>query len=156
MNRKLNALKHNVACWLRQGVTPRRLALTLALGFAIGCIPVIGVPTALCAVLALGLKLNLPAIQAANYLAMPAQILLIVPFARLGGWLFSTGSRQAVELRTLLHLSPWTMVSQLGALAGHALVAWLLIAVPAVLLLTAMMTPLLRRVPVLAAAEAGD
>jgi len=29
------------------GISPRRLALTLALGFAIGCIPVIGIPTVL-------------------------------------------------------------------------------------------------------------
>jgi hypothetical protein len=41
-------------------------------------------------------------------------------------------------------------------LAGEAVLAWLLIAIPAVILLTAMLTLLLRRVPALAAAEAGD
>ena len=45
----------------------------------------------------------------------------------------------------------------LGALAGQAMLAWLLIAVPAVLLLTFSLTPLLRRIPILAAAaEVGD
>jgi hypothetical protein len=34
--------------------------------------------------------------------------------------------------------------------------AWLLLAIPAVVLLTAAFTPLLRRVPALAAAEAPD
>ena len=38
---------------LRQGVTPRELALCLALGITIGLIPVLGVSTALCAVVAL-------------------------------------------------------------------------------------------------------
>src|SRR5208282_6377489 len=83
------AAKRNAIYWLRQGISPRRLALTLALGFAIGCIPVVGIPTVLCSALALALRLNLPAIQAANYVAMPLQLALIVPFVRLGGWLVS-------------------------------------------------------------------
>jgi hypothetical protein len=50
---------------------------------------VVGIPTVLCAGVALALlRLNLPAIQAANYAAMPLQLALIVPFVRLGGWLF--------------------------------------------------------------------
>jgi hypothetical protein len=36
------------------------------------------------------------------------------------------------------------------------MLAWLLVAVPAVALLTAVLTVLLRRVPALAAVEAGD
>ena len=44
MTRSLERVKQTVAKWLRQGVSPRRLALTLALGFAIGCVPVIGIP----------------------------------------------------------------------------------------------------------------
>ena len=71
MSRSLRALRQKAETWLRQGISPRRLALTLALGFAIGCIPVIGIPTAVCLVVALSLRLNIPAIQAANYAAMP-------------------------------------------------------------------------------------
>ena len=83
------AAKRNASLWLSQGISPRRLALTLALGFAVGCIPVVGIPTVLCAGLALVLRLNLPAIQMANYAAMPLQLILIVPFVRLGAWLVS-------------------------------------------------------------------
>jgi uncharacterized protein (DUF2062 family) len=102
MRRFTAAAKRNVILWLAQGVSPRRLALTLALGFAIGCIPVIGIPTVLCATVALALRLNLPAIQAANYAAMPLQLTLIVPFMRLGRWLVSAEPNLAP--RTLLHL----------------------------------------------------
>ena len=49
----MESMKRNAATWLRQGISPQRLALTLALGFAIGCIPVVGVTTALCVVVAL-------------------------------------------------------------------------------------------------------
>jgi uncharacterized protein (DUF2062 family) len=149
-------MERRAAIWLRQGISPRRLALTLALGFAIGCIPVVGIPTLLCAVLALALKLNLPAIEAANYLVMPLQLVLIVPFVRLGSWLFTSGSNQVPKPSALLHGSPLNLLAQLGGLTGHAMMAWLVVAVPAVALMTATLTVLLRRVPALTAAEAGD
>lgn len=156
MSRSLRAMREKAEAWLRQGISPRRLALTLALGFAIGCFPVIGVPTALCAVLALGLRLNLPAIQMANYAAMPLQVALIFPFIRLGEWMFASGARPAMAANGLMHGSPMKLVLASGSLAGEALAAWLVTAVPMVLLLTLVLTALLRRVPVLASAEAGD
>jgi uncharacterized protein (DUF2062 family) len=150
----IEAIKRTAAPWLRQGISPQRLALTLALGIAIGCIPVMGVTTALCIVAAFVLRLNYPVIQVTNWAVMPLQLVLIVPFVRLGERLFSFGSGRAVDLSVLLHASPLVLISRLGSLTGQALLAWLLIAVPAVALMTAMLTPLLRRVP--AVAEAGD
>jgi uncharacterized protein (DUF2062 family) len=85
MNRSFKAMQLKAAGWMQTGLSPRRLALTLALGFAIGCIPVLGIPTALCLLVALPLRMNVPAMQAANYAAMPLQVVLIFPFARLGG-----------------------------------------------------------------------
>ena len=156
MSKSLSSMHQRAATWLRQGVSPRRLALTLALGFAIGCIPVVGIPTALCALLALALRLNLPVIQAANYVAWPLQLVLIVPFTRLGGWLLASGPSQATKASAVLRLSPWNLISQMSLLAGHAMVAWLVIAIPAVVLMTFTLTVLLRRVRSLAASEAGD
>jgi len=149
-------MNRQAVAWLRQGISPRRLALTLALGFAIGCLPVVGIPTLLCVLLALSLKLNLPVIQAANYVVMPLQMVLIVPFARLGGKLFSFGSGHAIKAGALLHASPLALVSRIGGLAGQALLAWLLIAIPAVALMTVMLTAVLRRIPVMAAADSVD
>ncbi len=150
IGRWLNTRERQVAAWLRQGISPQRLALTLALGFAIGCLPVVGIPTALCLMLALTLKLNLPAIQVANYAAMPLQVLLIIPFVRMGGWLFAPRQQQAAML---VHRSAAQMLWTSGSLAGHALAAWLVIAGPAVLLMTFGLTAVLRRVPVLAEAQ---
>ena len=155
-NLSFEGIKGNAALWLRQGISPRRLALTLALGCAIGYIPVVGIPTLVCAALALALRLNLPAIQAANYAVMPLQLLLIVPFVRLGGRLMASGGNSALQAGALLHSSPLRVVTEMGSLAGQALLAWAIIAVPAVLLLTITLTVLLRRIPALAAVEAGD
>lgn len=144
-------MKRKVIAWLRQGISPPRLALTLALGFAIGCFPVMGIPTALCALLAVAFRLNLPAIQAANYVVMPLQVALIVPFVRLGR-LFGFGSGPAIQAGALLHSSPSVLLMQMGGLAAQAMLAWLVIAIPAVALMTVLLTVLLRRIPLVAAA----
>ncbi len=69
---------------LRQGVTPEKIALSLAFGLGIGIFPVLGVSTVLCTVVAIVFRLNLPAIQLVNYLASPLQLALIIPFVRVG------------------------------------------------------------------------
>jgi uncharacterized protein (DUF2062 family) len=157
MMRKIPAAtKRSAVIWLSQGISPRRLALTLALGFAIGCIPVVGIPTVLCSALALALRLNLPAIQAANYVAMPFQLLLIVPFVRLGRWLVSADPARALEPGALLHLPSLHIAARMGILAGQALLAWLLVAVPVVLVLTAALTRMLLRIPAIGNTQAAD
>lgn len=159
----LGTIKQKSAVYLRQGITPRRLALTLALGFVVGCIPVVGLPTALCAVIAVAFRLNQPAIQAANYIAMPFQVVLILPLLRLGEKVFPIAARQSLDVSALTH-SPAQMLAQsprlalqVGGMAGQALIAWLLLAVPVVVVLTPALAALLRRVPaVAAAAQSGD
>jgi len=73
---------------LRQGVTPEKLALTVALGFVLGIFPILGSCTFLCAIAAIVLRLNQPVIQLVNYLAYPAQLALIIPIYRAGEMLF--------------------------------------------------------------------
>ena len=158
----LDSIKEKAAVYLRQGISPRRLALTLALGFVVGCIPVVGLPTALCAVIALTFRLNQPAIQAANYLAMPFQVGLIVPLVKLGDRLFPWGARQGLDLSAIAHAPPQALLHspqlavKIGGMAGQALFAWLLLAVPVVVLLTPALTAVFRRIPALSAAESGD
>jgi uncharacterized protein (DUF2062 family) len=151
-----DATKRSAISCLSQGISPRRLALTLALGFAVGCIPVVGIPTLLCSALALALRLNLPAIQAANYVAMPFQLALIVPFVKLGRWLLSANPARALGPSALLHFPSLHLAARIGIVTGQALLAWLLVAIPAVLVLTAMLTRMLRRIPVMRAAQAAD
>jgi Uncharacterized protein conserved in bacteria (DUF2062) len=160
---RIERIEQIVAAWLRQGITPQRLALTLALGFTIGCIPVLGAPTLLCAAVAVALGLNMPAMQAANYAAMPFQLALLVPFVRLGAHIFAPAAlpilagQQALRLSpALLWVSPLHLAAQVGAIAGRAMAGWLLVAIPAVALITLALHAMLKRIPALAAAEAGD
>lgn len=152
------SVRASLAEWLACGISPRQLAFTLALGFALGCLPMVGVSTAICAVLALALRLNMPAIQAANWVAMPFQMLLVIPYFRLGQWIVP-GQRSEVapeRLITQMQSVPWRAVGQMGGAISHALLAWSLTAGPALLLLTVLLTPLLHRVSRLQGAQAAE
>ena len=73
-----------MAALLRQGLSPRGLAWSLAVGLALGVNPVMGTSTLLCALAGVAFRLNQPALQLANYLAYPLQLLLLIPFIRVG------------------------------------------------------------------------
>ena len=53
---------------LRQGLTPKKLAFTIALGITLGVTPVLGSTVLLCTLAAIVLQLNTPAIQIVNWL----------------------------------------------------------------------------------------
>ena len=146
--RHAQSAHRSLLAWLKTGMAPRQLAFTLALGFAIGCIPLLGVTTGICALLALVLRLNLPAIQAANWAAMPFQVALLIPFLRLGQWLFPGRSVRLDHglIVSQIAAAPWRSFVQMSGLFGHALLAWLITAGPALLLMTVLLTPLLHRV----------
>lgn len=135
---------------LRQGLTPEKLALCLALGLVIGCFPVLGSTTFLCAGVAVALRLNLPAIQLANWIAYPLQLLVLIPLFRLGDRLF--GVREPIPLTParLLEMFDEDFSGSILALWDttlHAVVAWGLLAIPALALLYYPLVPLLRRLP---------
>lgn len=115
---------------LRQGVTPDSLALSVALGVAIGLIPVLGVSTALCALAALALRLNMPAIQIVNYLLTPLQLLLIIPLLRFGEML-ARAPRFPITLESglaLLSNGVLNAVKVLWLAIVHATLGWLVLA----------------------------
>jgi uncharacterized protein (DUF2062 family) len=115
---------------LRQGVTPEKLALSVALGAIVAIVPVLGVSTVACALLALWLRLNMPAIQLVNYLLTPVQLLLIIPFLRLGEHL-ARAPRFAVTLGSGLDLLSRGAVNAVRILweaIVHATLGWLALA----------------------------
>ncbi|MBL8910290.1 MAG: DUF2062 domain-containing protein [Archangium sp.] len=83
---------------LKQGVTPGKLALALALGLVIGSVPILFVTSLLCALVAYVFKLNQPAIQVANYVAYPLQLALFIPFFKAGAAVFGeSGAHFSLE-----------------------------------------------------------
>jgi uncharacterized protein (DUF2062 family) len=121
-----------ISAWLRDEASTEKLALSLALGLVLGVFPIFGVPTVLCGLAALVLRLNFPALQLVNYLAYPLQLALLWPFARLGGTLFGVSQ----------HLRG---VAGFSLIALRTTAAWFCFAVPACLILYFALRGLLRR-----------
>ncbi|MHB8499451.1 MAG: DUF2062 domain-containing protein [Candidatus Acidiferrales bacterium] len=133
---------------LRQGVTPEKMALSLALGVALGVFPALGTTTALCALAALILRLNLPAIQIVNYFVYPAQIALLIPFFRAGEKLFGAPHLplSVRQILAMVRASFWGATRLLWTTVWHAAVAWCLIAPVFVAVLYFIMVPILQGV----------
>ncbi len=128
-------------------MTPEKIALSVALGAALGVFPAVGWTTALCALAAIILRLNLPAIQIVNYLVYPAQIALLVPFFRVGEKLFRAPHLpiSVPQIYALIHASAWNAAKLLWTTTWHAIVVWGLLAPVFVGFVYAILTPVLRR-----------
>ena len=131
---------------LRQGVTPEKIAFSIALGVALGVFPVLGSTTALCALAALVLRLNLPAIQVVNYFVYPLQIALLIPFFRLGERLFHAPHLplSVPQIYAMIHANMWNAIRSLWTTAWHAVVVWCLLAPVFTALVYAVLVPGLR------------
>jgi hypothetical protein len=132
---------------LSQGMAPERLALCVAIGITVGNIPVLGVSTILCTAIALIFRLNLPAMQVVQWAMAPTQLLLIIPFVRLGEWL--VGARpQPVSIKAGLALMAQGVghaVVVLWEAIVHATFAWVLVAPLAIFSFYKVLTPVFRR-----------
>jgi uncharacterized protein (DUF2062 family) len=137
-----------IVALLTQGITPEKIALSLAFGIVLGVFPVLGSTTILCAAAALIFRLNLPAIQLVNYLIYPLQLFFLLPFIRLGEILFRATPLQ-LSLAQMLAMARADLphaVATLWLAGVHAMSAWLLIGPPAILLLYFLLSRALRRI----------
>ncbi len=129
---------------LTQGITPEKIALTLAVGTALAFFPILGTTTLLCLFIGIFLRLNQPLIQLVNALCTLPHLLVIYLLFRLGGFLFGTPPAHANASEFILRnphnhfsiLMVYGMFSyphrafwhRVAFEALHAIVAWLVIA----------------------------
>ncbi|HVC37235.1 MAG TPA: DUF2062 domain-containing protein [Gammaproteobacteria bacterium] len=141
-----NKLVRLVKELLIQGITPHKIALTIALGVVLGVTPVLGSTTLLCALAALALGLNLPLIQLVNYLIYPLQFVLLLPFIQAGQWLFREPPfpLSLTQIAQLVRANLWHAIASLWSYSLHALIAWLILSSAATLIIYFMLLPILR------------
>ncbi len=131
---------------LKQGITPEKLALTIALGGLIAVFPILGSTTILCGLAAVTLRLNQPIIQLVNYLAYPLQLALLIPFYRAGEWLLG---RPPVPLNIPLLFERFAadvgkFFADFGIIAVGGILVWLITAPLAACAIYFLVRPLLR------------
>lgn len=130
---KRKTLKNRFTALFKQGLSPLQLGESIIVSGVFSIIPILGVSTFILTTLSIKRKLNLPIMMTISYLMWPVQVLLIIPFIRIGEYIFSVPpSRHTVEeiiasfqnsfFKTLGHLS-FELLCGLGG--------WFLTTVPA-------------------------
>lgn len=135
-----------VLAQMTQGVTPEKIALTVALGAVISVFPIFGVTTALCALTALVFRLNQPIIQAVNYIICPLQLVLLIPFCRGGEQLLGrTPVPLSVTLLFERSKADFTkFVGDFGMVAVGGVLVWAVVAPLAIAIIYFSTKPTLR------------
>lgn len=110
-----------------QGLTPELMSLSLAFGVTGGLFPVPGVTTIVCGLFVYLFGLNLAACQLMNVLLTPLDLMMILPFIRMGEWIFFVSEPlpfSADKLATMLSSDFFGSVSALGGSFLRGIVAW--------------------------------
>lgn len=132
---------------LRMGATPEKLAWSIAVGLLIGVNPILGSTTIFCLAIAFLFRLNVAASQIGNHIVYPLELLLVIPFMRLGSIVFHTDPipLSPKSLLESVRANPIALTRQLWHWEWHAFIVWLCIAAITIPLIAFALTPLLRK-----------
>lgn len=126
-----------ILAFLKQGITPSKLAWAISLGIVLATMPVFGSGTLLCLLAIWVFRLNPGAVLLVNQLAYPLQFILYFPLIRAGEWLFHAKplplsisqifSMFANDLGNAIKVLWWSTL--------YGIVAWVIVMIPVAYLL---------------------
>jgi uncharacterized protein (DUF2062 family) len=137
-----------IVALFRQGLTPDRIAWSLAIGAACSLFPFLGFTSLLNLGVGLRLGLNQPLLQMLNQLLTPVHLVMIVVYVRLGEWLWRAHDDPFTVqelLRTFREASVGEFLHRFGWAGVHAFTAWLLTAPLLIWIIYRGTRPVLRR-----------
>lgn len=141
-------LRDRLRALLTEGMSPDRLSWALAVGTACSLFPFLGFTALLNLVAGWWLRLNQPLLQTLNHLLGPLQIVLIVPYVRVGEWLWGreNGPFAVGEmLRVFREASVGEFLERFAWAGVHALTAWAATAPLLIAIVYHGLRPMLRR-----------
>jgi uncharacterized protein (DUF2062 family) len=144
-----------IVAQLRQGTTPKLIAITLAAGVVFGLFPIFGMTTFMCGIVGVAFRLNQPLIQTVNYLLSPVHVLMLLPFYRAGETLFRQEHVPIASITALTErfwAGPLQFGIDYGMVALYGCTVWLLVSP---LLFAIVYALVVRPVRMLAAAKAS-
>jgi uncharacterized protein (DUF2062 family) len=123
-------IRDPIVAQLTQGITPEKIALTVAVGGCLALFPLIGTTTLLCFLAGIALRLNQPIIQLINQACWPIHIPAIYLWVRLGEKLYGAPHvRFSIRyMRELMWEQPREFWSKFGMTICYAITAWALLA----------------------------
>ena len=143
---------------LLQGVTPEKISQSIAFGMVLGVFPILGSTVLLCTGATFLFRLNFVAIQIANYLIYPLQLILFIPFIRLGETILNTEPFPlSMELIfTMLKDDMIGAIQTLWIANLHGIFAWFLTGPIAIYILYIALNPLIKKIPLKQFKEANN
>lgn len=118
--------------FLKSGITPQKLALTCALGVVVGILPIWGITTLLCFLVAPIFRVNIVVLQLVHYFVYPIQLLLIIPFIKVGTFLFNINPLPyaLAELQQRFSADFWGELKQVGVALLLGVGVWAVASIP--------------------------
>jgi uncharacterized protein (DUF2062 family) len=113
-------------------MSAEKVALTLALGLSIGIMPSVGITTGLLVLVSFAFRLNMIALQVIHYAVSFIQIILFVPFLKLGQLIFQA-PKLAFDINNIYEMLKISFIDtfiQIWHIMLMGMFVWLLIAIP--------------------------
>jgi uncharacterized protein (DUF2062 family) len=116
----------------KDGLSPEKLAFSVTIGLLTGLFPVFGATTLLSLLFTFIFRQNLMIVQSVQWIMGVFQVLMIIPFMRLGVWLLNQPEIQ-------INIDQIKMAFQFGLLQGiktmgvfhlFGIVGWIVVALP--------------------------
>jgi len=132
----------------KQGFSSETLALSISIGIIGGAFPVLGLASYMCLLLTLTFRQNIIIVQVINWLVYPIQILLLIPFMKLGNAIFG-GSDMTLTFHQVVVAFQSGILNGLkliGIISLYGVIAWVVIAIPALFILYSLFLFLFRNI----------
>jgi len=132
MKSKLVKLWEKFKALLKQGLTPKQLALSLVVSTLVSIFPIFGISTIALTCIALPFRLNLPIMIAFSYIVGPLKFLVLIPFINLGARIFGTEHTLLTfeAIKASYEAGFWSTAKELSYELLCGTVGWILTAIP--------------------------
>lgn len=121
----------------KQEFSSETLALSVSIGIIGGSFPVFGLATYICLLLTLVFKQNIILVQVANWFAYPLQILLLIPFMKLGNSIITGGDLKITMNQVVIAFQSGLLngIREVGIISLYGIIAWVAISIPCLFIL---------------------
>ncbi len=132
MKSKLVKIWKKFKALLKQGLTPKQLAISLVVSALVSVFPIFGISTIALTCIALPFRLNLPIMITFSYIVGPLKFIVLIPFINLGANILGT-EHTLLSFETIKASYKASFFDTAKTLSYELLcgtVGWILIAIP--------------------------
>ena len=132
----------------KEGFSLETLALSISIGIVGGAFPVLGLASYICLLLTLSLRQNIIIVQVVNWLVYPIQILLLIPFMKLGNTIFGSGDITLTFHQVVVSFQSGFLngIKLIGIISLYGVITWVVMAIPTLFILYSLFLFLFRSI----------